>query len=116
MSVDIKITAGDDFILDFLVLDENNDPVADLLGATAELSIKARMLDSEETYSTSAVISPSTGAIQFTVPDTVTETFLADGDMKQTYVYGTKITYSDGIEESPVSGRLMVFRGVVNNG
>ena len=113
MSVDITITSGDDFHLDFLMLDENEEPVTDLLGATGLLQIRSSTLSNEVLASAHAVIVSNEGSVQFTIPDTITETFLADGDMRRSLVYGTKITYSDGVEETPVFGRLMVKRGVV---
>jgi len=113
MSVDITIISGDDFHLDFLILDENEEPVSDLLNATGLLQIRATTLSDVVIASANAVINSAEGSIQFTIPDTVTETFLADGDMRRSMVYGTKITYADGTEETPVFGRLMVKRGVV---
>jgi hypothetical protein len=113
MSVDIRIKHNEDFILDFILQDENGDPVEDLVGATAEMQIKSTTLSSTPLVTTAGVISPSEGTVQFTVPDTTMMSLLADGDMRRSLVYGTRITYSDEVDEEPVSGRIQLYRGVV---
>ncbi len=113
MSVDISMKHTEDLVLDFLILDENNEPVIDLVGATAKLQIRGSVLDDSVLVEVDGVITAESGAVQFTVPDTTMMTLLSDGDMKRSLPYGTKITYADGIDEEPVAGRIKLYRGVV---
>jgi hypothetical protein len=113
MSVDITVKHNEDFILDFYLQDEDGNPVDDLIGATAELQIKASMLSSTPLITKVGIVTPADGAVQFTVPDTEMEALLPDGDMRRSLVYGTRISYGD-IDEEPVAGRLYLNRGVVS--
>jgi hypothetical protein len=113
MSVDIDIKSNEDFVLDLNILDENSDPVDDLLNAVALMQIRSTTLSEEVLVSSIASISPIDGAIQFTVSDTVMSSLLAEGDMRRSLVYGVKITYEDDIDEQIISGRIRLTRGVV---
>ncbi len=113
MSVDISMKHNEDLILDFQLLNELNEPVDDLLGAIGVLQIRGHALDEDYLIEQYANITASTGSIQFTVPDSIMTTLLPEGDMRRSLVYGTRITYADGTDEEPVSGRIKLYRGVV---
>lgn len=113
VSADITIKHNEDFTLDFQVQDGSGNAVEDLTGAVAQLQIRGKALDENPLVSVNGFITPADGSIQFTVPDSIMLTLLDDGDMRRSLVYGTLITYSDGLKEEPVSGRIKLLRGVV---
>jgi hypothetical protein len=113
MSVDILITTTEDWTLDFTIVDTDGDVVTDLIGATGELQIKGRLLDSIPLVTAVAVINAQDSVVQFTVSDTVVASLLADGDVRRSMVYEVKISYADGLDYVPFSGRLKLTRGVI---
>lgn len=110
---DFEVVAGDDLPLDLTLLDANEEPVTDLVGATGEMQIRRTIKDPTLILTTAAVITPATATVQFTLSDVETKALLGTTCGKEVYVYGCKITYSDGNIFTLMTGRLTVINGVV---
>ena len=94
-------------------MDINQDPVTDLVGATAVIEVRQNVLDTELAATSMAQIDTDLATVQFTLTDEMTDTLLAPTEIKRLFQYGCKITYSDSTELTLLTGSLAVVRGVV---
>ena len=109
----LEVVAGDTLTVDLELLDEDSLPVTDLVGASAVMEIRENVLDVTLDASATAVINTTDALVQFTIPGSVTETWLGATDIKKVFRYGCRITYSDNTIRTILGGKIMVNRGVV---
>lgn len=109
----LSVIGGDTLTLDLTLLDINQDPVTDLVGAVAVMEVRQNVLDTELAASGIAQIDTDLATVQFTLTDEVTDTLLAPTEIKKLFQYGCKLIYSDGSELTILTGNLAVIRGVV---
>lgn len=118
------VMAGNTLTIDLQLQDDAGLPVTDLVGAVAEMQIRKTVL-SPDTVFTSSVLEaevtptdgdandPSPSLVQFSIDEAKTALFLTGNETKKTYVYGCRLTYSDGHVSTLLVGRLTVIKGVV---
>lgn len=117
------LVAGNTLTIDLELLDDQGLPVTDLVGATVALQIRKTILtdpiftsDEHEAIVTptdGVADTPSPSLLQFSVDGAKTALFLTGNDTKKTFVYGCRLTYSDGHVTTVLTGRLNVIKGVV---
>ena len=118
------LISGNTLTIDLALLDDRGLPVTDLVGATAEMQIRKSVLATETVFTSTEsealvtptdgdVNSPSDSMVQFTISEAKTAALLAAGETKKTYIYGCRITYSDGFVSTILTGKLNIMKGVV---
>lgn len=110
---DATVKSGNTFTLDLTLKDNNKVPVSDLVGATATMQWRVRLLDELAVITANGVIDPVLGTVQFTVSDEETALLLDARTSKTKYVYGCKLFYADGTALTFLTGKITVEKGVV---
>jgi hypothetical protein len=115
---------GNTLSIDLSLLDDKGEPVTDLVGATVELQIRNSVLSVDTLFTSDAsegvviptdgdVLDPTPSLLQFSIDQSKTALFLTGNETKKTFVYGCRLTYSDGFVTTVLTGRIQFIKGVV---